>query len=323
LIATDTDGSGTVLGPVPGPLRTLLTGVAMGTADLVPGFSGGTVALVAGVYPRLIANIRATARVLSLLLSLRLRSLPGAFRALDWGFLAVLLSGLVAAALLLASTLDGLLETQPVIMSAVFLGLVLGAALVARRQFRAPVTAALIALGVLSAILTGLSLGLRPDAVADPSRLVLGLTAAIAVCAMILPGVSGSFLLLVLGTYEPVIAAIADRDGATIAVVIGGAVVGLLAFATVLDWLLRRAHDLVLALLIGLMVGSARVLWPWPSGTGVGDPTLAAPQGQVLPATVAALLAFIAVVAVDRLVNRVDAPASPPRPNGPSRLGSR
>jgi len=323
LIPAQAEGPVEALGPLPRPLRTLLTGVAMGAADLVPGFSGGTVALVAGVYPRLIANIRATAHVLSLALRLRLRDLPAALRTIDWRFLAVLLGGLVAAALLLASTLDGLLETQPVVMSALFLGLVLGAALVARRQFRAPVSTALVVVIVASAVLTGFGLGLRPDALADPSRLLLGLTAAIAVCAMILPGISGSFLLLVLGTYEPVIAAIAARDGATIAVVIGGAVLGLLAFATLLDWLLRRAHDVVLALLIGLMVGSARVLWPWPSGTGVGDATVGAPEGQVLAATAAAVLAFLAVVAADRLVSRADAPAQPPRPSGPSPLGSR
>jgi putative membrane protein len=245
----------------PGPLRTLLTGVAMGTADLVPGFSGGTVALVAGIYPRLIANIRASAHVVSLALRLRLRALPGALRALDWSFLIVLLVGLVAAAFTLAATLDRLLETEPVVMSAVFLGLVLGAATVARHQL--------------------------------------------------------------VGTYEPVIAAVAARDAATLLVVIVGAVAGLLVFSTLLNWLLRRAHDVVLVVLIGLMVGSARVLWPWPSASGVGDPALGAPSGQVGAALFAMAVAFVAVVAVDLVIRRAAGPAAAPPPSAASPHGSR
>lgn len=309
--------------PSPGALRTLLTGAAMGTADLVPGFSGGTVALVAGVYPRLVANIRASAHVVSLVLRLRLRALPDALRALDWTFLIVLLVGLVGAAFTLASTLDRLLRTEPVVMSAVFLGLVLGAATVARHQLAGDMGARLIAVGLASAIVTAVLLGARPETLADPPRLVLGVTAAIAVCAMILPGVSGSFLLLVLGTYEPVLAAVAARDAATLLIVILGAITGLLAFSTLLHELLRRAHDVVLAVLIGLMIGSARVLWPWPSASGVGDPTLGAPSGQVGPALFAMVVAFVAVVAADLVIRRAARPAAVPPSSAASPHGSR
>ena len=305
----------------PGPVRTFLTGAAMGAADLVPGFSGGTVALVGGVYPRLVANIRASARLIALALRGRLRDLPAALRALDVTFLAVLLGGLVTAALLLASTLEGLLETQPIVMSAVFLGLVLGAAVAARHQFEGPADARTVAFVLVAAVVTALALGARPAALVDPGPAVLALTAAVAVCAMILPGVSGSFLLLVLGTYEPIIAAVSARDLVTIGIVGGGAVTGLLLFSTLLHWLLARAHDVVLALLIGLMVGSARVLWPWPSATGVGDPTLAAPEGQVMAAVGAAVVAFAAVVVLDVALRRAGGraaarPASGPSPHG-------
>jgi putative membrane protein len=307
----------------PGVVRTLLTGAAMGMADLVPGFSGGTVALVGGIYPRLVANVRASARVVSLVLRLRLRALPDALRALDWLFLVVLLAGLLGAAFALASTLEHLLETEPIVMSAVFLGLVLGAATVARHQLLGSITGRLAAAALVSAVLTAVLLGARPDALDDPSRLLLAATVAIAVCATILPGVSGSFLLLLLGTYEPVIAAVAARDGATLAVVAVGAVGGLLAFSTLLNWLLQRAHDLVLAVLIGLMVGSARVLWPWPSAAGVGDPTLAAPSGQVTAALLAMTVAFVLVVAVDRLLRRGGRPAAAPPTSAASPHGSR
>lgn len=301
----------TDLPPAPGAIRTLLTGAAMGTADLVPGFSGGTVALVGGIYARLIANIRAAAHVVSVVLRLRLRALPDALRALDWTFLITLLAGIVGAAFLLASTLRGLLVAQPVVMSAVFLGLVLGAALAARHQLRGPATARTWGVVALSAVVTALALGARPDALGDPSIVLIAATAAIAVCAMILPGVSGSFLLLVLGTYEPIIAAVADRDLVVIAVAVVGAAAGLLSFSTLLNWLLRRAHDVVLAALIGLMVGSARVLWPWPSATGVGDPAIAAPDGQVLVAVAAGIVAVVAVVVLDRLLSRAGSPRAP------------
>ena len=307
----------------PGALRTLLTGAAMGAADLVPGFSGGTVALVAGVYPRLVANIRGTAHVLSLALRFRFRGIPEAVRSLDLAFMGLLLGSIIGAALLLASTLDGLLETQPVVMSAVFLGLVLGAAVVARHQLRRPADARTVALVVASALVTAVALGARPAALADPGPVVLALTVAVAVCAMILPGVSGSFLLLVLGTYEPIIAGVSDRDLVVIGLVGLGAVSGLLAFSTLLNWLLARAHDVVLALLIGLMVGSARVLWPWPSAAGVGDPTVAAPDGDVLAAAVAAAVALVAVVLVDRVLRRAGAPTGARSPSGPSPHGTR
>jgi putative membrane protein len=295
----------------------------MGTADLVPGFSGGTVALVAGIYPRLIANIRGAAHVVSLALRLRVRALPMALRGLDWSFLLILLGGIVGAAFLLASTLRGLLVAQPVVMSALFLGLVLGAAVAARRQLLAPLSVRTAVIVVASALLTAVVLGARPDAFGDPSRIVLAASAAIAICAMILPGVSGSFLLLLLGTYEPVIAAVADRDLATIGVVVVGAAAGLLAFSTLLHWLLRRAHDVVLAGLIGLMLGSARVLWPWPSATGVGDPTVTAPGEQALLAGAVAAVAFVSVLVVDRVLSPAGSPAGAQPPSGPSPRGTR
>jgi putative membrane protein len=189
-------------------------------------------------------------------------------------------------------------------MSAVFLGLVLGAAAVARHQFEAPPGGRLALLMLASAVVTAALLGLRPAGLEEPALLVLAAAAAVAVCAMILPGVSGAFLLLVLGVYEPVISAVADRDLLVIGVVLGGAVVGILSFSTLLNWLLRRAHDVVLAVLIGLMIGSARVLWPWPSGTGVGDPTVGAPTGAVLVPAVAGLVALGLVLGVDIVLRR-------------------
>jgi putative membrane protein len=294
------------LPPRPHPLRTLAVGAAMGAADVVPGFSGGTVALVAGVYDRLIAAVSGAAGLVPVVLRGRWREVPAALRALDAPFLLTLLAGLAAAAATLAGPLERLLEEQPVVMSALFLGLVLGAAVVARHRLRAP-AAQHAALVVGAAVVTAAALGLRPAGVADPGLAFLALAGAIGVSAMILPGISGSFLLLLLGAYEPVIAAIAARDLSTLAVFGAGIVTGLALFARLLDRLLRRHHDTVLALLIGLMVGSARVLWPWPAGAGIGDPALGPPGAQAGVAALVGLGALAAVVGIEAVARRATA----------------
>jgi putative membrane protein len=148
-------------------------------------------------------------------------------------------------------------------------------------------------------------LGLRSGVVADPPLWAFFGAGIIAAVAMILPGISGSFILLLLGLYDAVIGAVSDRDLVVVAVVGAGAVLGLALFSTLLHWLLANHHDLVLAALIGLMAGSLRVLWPWPAGEdGVGDTTLGAPDGQVLAVVGLAVVGFLVVLVVARLGDR-------------------
>jgi len=250
-----------------GPLALAGTGVAgflMGTADVVPGFSGGTVALVVGIYERLIANIRQGARALSLLVRGRV---PGAVRALlviEWPFIALLLAGILAAVFTLATPLRLLIEEQPALLKATLLGLVLGASVVAAKELRAP-NAWHVLVGVIVAFGVFFGLGLTDGVALDATVLTFFLGGAIAVTAMILPGISGSFILLLLGLWPAVIGAAADRELFLLLIFGLGCVAGLAGFSTLLNWLLARFHDLVLAALIGLMVGSARVLWPYPA----------------------------------------------------------
>jgi putative membrane protein len=282
-----------------GPLAlagTFAVGLAMGTAEIVPGFSGGTVALVTGIFERLIANVRQGARTLSLAARGRLRDALAALLAIEWSFVLTLLLGMATAIALLVSALSRLLRDEPIVMSALFLGLVLGASVLAVRELRrpAPQHGALI---LAAAVVTFLALGVSPGTAADPPLVAFLAAAAIAICAWILPGVSGSFLLLLLGMYLPVIDALEGRDLVTIGVFAVGAVLGLASFSTLLNWLLRRWHDLVLAVLIGLMVGSVRVLWPWPPGPdGVGGTELQAPVAAEVPAALAAGVGAAAAV---------------------------
>ncbi len=274
---------------------TVVAGGVMGVAEVVPGFSGGTVALVVGIYERLVANVRQGARTLSLLLRARPRDAWRTFAAIEWPFVLLLGLGMAVAVFSLAGPLQQLLEDHVVETQAVFLGLVLGAAVVAGRQLRAA-TPWHVLLGVVAAAATFVALGVSPGTVEDPAGVLLLLGASIAVCAWILPGVSGSFLLVVLGLYPAVIGALADRDVPAIMLIATGLVAGLAMFSTLLNWLLARAHDVVLAILIGLMVGSVRVLWPWPADAGFGSTELGAPQGtRALLALALALAAFALV----------------------------
>jgi putative membrane protein len=292
-------------GPI---LRSAVVGAAMGVAELVPGFSGGTVALVAGIYERLVANVRQGARMLSLAGRGRLRAAGRAFARIEWPFVGALLVGMGATLLGLAGVLGQLLEARPVEVSAVFLGLVLGAAAVASGQVRAPRVAHVVVGAAIAAVtFVGLGAGGAGGA-GGVSLTALYLGAAIAACAWILPGVSGAFLLLLLGLYPAALAAVATRDVVAIAVLAAGALSGLALFSTLLNWLLTRWHDLVLAAMVGLLVGSSRVLWPWPSSGGVGDPTLGAPEAETAVITpVLALVAGVAVWGLARAGRRADA----------------
>lgn len=284
--------------PLRGPLAFAGTGVAgflMGTAEVVPGFSGGTVALVVGIYERLIANVRQGARTLSLLV----RGHPnGAFRALlaiEWPFVATLLVGMMAAVFSVAATLRVLIDEQPTLLKAALFGLVLGAAIIASRELRAA-TIWHVLLGTVVAFGVFFGLGATGGIFLEASVWTILFGGAIAVCAWILPGISGSFILLLLGLYTAVVDAVADRNIGLLLVLAIGCVAGLAAFSTLLNWLLARFHDLVLAALIGLMVGSVRVLWPYPSDAPFENVELGAPEGTASLLTLAVGLTAFSLV---------------------------
>lgn len=246
----------------------------MGSADVVPGVSGGTIAVLVGIYERLVHAISMASRALGNVLRLRFREALARLREIDWALIVPLLIGIAAAILLLAGVISNLLETQPVAMAGLFTGLVAASAWVAWRMIREPNgTTAIVMLVV--ALATFFLLGLKGGEVIDPSWLVIFGSGAIAICAMILPGISGSFLLLMLGMYDFIISAVDDRDLPVMGIFALGCIVGLALFSQVLDWSLAKHHDIVVAAMVGLMIGSFRVLWPWPNGvdsTELGTP---------------------------------------------------
>lgn len=274
-------------------------GAFMGAAEIVPGVSGGTIALVFGIYDEFIAALSAGSAAIGVALRGDLRGGVRRLRDLDWGFLVALGVGMGSAILALTRGLEHLLAAQPVVMSALFFGLVAGSVWLARRELRHPLDRSGMVALVVMALVTFVVLGVTSGRVAEPSLLAFFGAAAIAICAMVLPGISGSFLLLLLGMYPFVISAVNDRDLVVVVVFGLGAVVGLALFSSLLHLVLERRHDLTLAVLIGLMVGSLRVLWPWPTGVeGVGDARLGAPVVAEVPAAVLAGLAGIVIVIV-------------------------
>jgi putative membrane protein len=292
----------------------------MGAADIVPGVSGGTIALLLGIYDDLVHNIKTGARALGSLARLDVSGAVERLRRVDWLFIGPLLVGLGAAVAALSSVIETLLHDYPEEMAGLFSGLVLASVYVAIAMVRAWTSAA-IGLGIVVAVGVFALLGLQNGPVADPSTLAWFGAGAVAICAMILPGISGSFLLLMLGMYAPVLAAVNDREIGHLAVFFVGLVLGLALFSNALGYLLDTARDLTMAALIGLMVGSMRVLWPWPNGVGtISDNQAEVVDGSGLewPAgdetavpVVLAVLAFAIVVGLSRLAVRRGSVAAP------------
>ena len=281
----------------------------MGSADIVPGVSGGTVALVLGIYDQLIRNVSQGAHGLKQLLTRDLAGFAATFRRIEWVWLFSLLAGVLAAVFALSSILERLLEEEPVRMAALFLGLIIGSVWVALRMLdKIDGTSVAIMLVVGGTLF--LLLGLRSDthAADDAAEVVTRswwaffLAGAIAICAMILPGISGSFILVMLGMYTEVLGAVNDRNFFVLFVFVLGCVVGLALFSTLLNWLLELYHRWVLAAMIGLMLGSTRVLWPWPGGTDTT--TLAMPSDDVAIPVLLIVVGAAVVVIVDLLATR-------------------
>lgn len=273
------------------PLLNVARGLAMGSADVIPGVSGGTVALILGFYDQLVGGIRDVAAGLALLVRGSARGWAR-LRGAPWRLLLPLVAGIGVALAVGSVVLPPLLERYPVQMSALFFGLIAGSlpipwAEVTRR------TPGVLAVAVVAAVAAFLLVGLPEAPDARPGLLQVFASAAVAICAMILPGVSGAFLLLVLGMYHVTLEAVRDLDLGYIATFAAGAIVGLGAFSKLLSWLLTRRRTLTMAALVGLMAGSLRRLWPW----GGVDGQLEAP-GDVGEAAAAALLAVAGVVVV-------------------------
>lgn len=286
-------------------LLNLARGYLMGAADVVPGVSGGTVALVLGIYERLVHAIRSGAAALGSIVRGGFGDAGRHVRDVEWRFLLFLLTGIALAVFSLAELIEHFLEEEPQNTAAVFFGLVAGSIAVAW-PLVGSWTSRRITSSVAAAVAAFLVLGLRSDEITAPETVLFFGAGAVAIVAMILPGISGSFILLMLGMYKAVLDAVTDRNIAVIGVFLLGAVIGLALFSTLLDKLLTDYHDTVMAMLIGLMAGSLRVLWPWPDGTDTAR--LSAPEDALVPVLLA-IIGMVVVLAIGRVSSRRVQPA--------------
>lgn len=277
----------------------LVRGALIGVAEVIPGVSGGTIALIVGIYRTVIDAIADAVLALRQLVGLAeggpsFRRAFSTLGRLPWTLLIPVGIGMAVMFVVGASVVEPLLEEHPVQMLALFFGLVLAgiwvpAHMVHRLTGWKP--GYLLAAAVAAIALFFLT-GLPPAVIENPNPIVVMLAAAVAICALVLPGVSGSFLLLSIGLYEPTLQAVNDRDLVYLAAFAVGAIVGLGAFVTLLKWLLAHRAGITLAILTGLMIGSLRALWPWQSESR----ELLAPSEGVVGALLLVLVGVVFVV---------------------------
>lgn len=240
-----------------------IKGMAMGAADIVPGVSGGTIALISGIYERLIGAISSIGPSLWQIFRQEggIQGLRAVWRHVDATFLLCLLLGIATSMGTLAGVIKHLLDNQPLIIWSFFFGLVIATVFILLAEIKhwniRRVALFLIGL-VIAVIISDL-----PILNATPSLPYLFFAGAIAICAMILPGVSGSFILLLLGAYNTVLEAVDTMNVSVIFTVIAGMATGLLLFTRALKWLLARYYQATLTLLTGFIAGSLVKVWPW------------------------------------------------------------
>ncbi len=241
------------------PIGVFLRGVLMGAADIVPGVSGGTIAFITGIYDTLLDSIRAFD--LEFLARLWRLDIRGAWLHVNGSFLLALLLGIGFSIFSLARFISWLLDDYPVPLWAFFFGLILASAVVLLRQVEGWTVPRVLSL-LVGAAAAGL-IALLPVASMDFGLAGVFLSGFLAICAMILPGISGSFILVLLGMYGTVLAAVKSLDLVFLLVFILGAGAGLLCFSRLLHWLLHRFHQATMALLTGFLFGSLVIVWPW------------------------------------------------------------
>ena len=295
-------------------LGVVLRGIAMGAADVVPGVSGGTIAFISGIYEELISSINQVGPALTG--TLRKEGIAAFWKTINGNFLLALLCGIAISVVSLSRLISWLLAEHPVLLWSFFFGLVLASIFYVAREIRSR-SAAVLLMGVLGAVLAYGVISL-PVSEQSGGLPYLFLSGALAICAMILPGISGAFILVLLGSYKTVLDAVHERNLQILLATGLGAVFGLLSFARLLKWMFSRFKDATLALLTGFILGSLPKIWPWKEvlETRVyGDKEVPVSEANVAPwnyegdpqwagAMLLAVVGFSLIFALERMASR-------------------
>ena len=237
-----------------------LKGMAMGAADVVPGVSGGTIAFISGIYEELLNSI--SSFNFSLINVFKNEGFKSIWIKVNGNFLVSLFVGILISVLSLAKLIESMLENHPIVIWSFFFGLVLDSIIYIAKQIKLWNIKCYLYL-IFGLIFAYYITTLNPVITQNSSTWFLFLAGMIAICAMILPGISGSFILVLLGAYKPILNAINTKDFFSIIIFMAGAVLGLLTFSRVLKWLFSTYKNYTLALLIGFIAGSLNKIWPW------------------------------------------------------------
>ncbi|GAB3690593.1 DUF368 domain-containing protein [Corynebacterium nasicanis] len=271
-------------------LANLIRGALIGMAELVPGISGGTVALVVGIYERALNTGN--------------QLLRREFHKVDWFFLVAVGLGMVTAVFSLSTVLHNFVENSPEYARALFLGMVVVSiwvplAMIDPRDLRRR-AGMVVPLFIVAAVVGFLGTSFVSAPREDPALPIVFVAAAVAVCALVLPGISGSYMLLAVGLYTPIMGSLSNREWPVIFTFLAGALVGIALFVKVLTWALEKHRTVTLTIMAGLMLGSLRSLWPWQTAEGA----LLAP-GEHVPAILGLVALGGIIVAVFIIADRV------------------
>lgn len=240
-------------------LLLFLKGVAMGSADVVPGVSGGTIAFITGIYETLLNSIKSVdLEALGYLKKFEIKAL---WEHINGNFLIVLFAGIVTSFLSLSKVITYLLDTYPIQLWSFFFGLIVISALMVLREIKKWNVGVFIAIILGAAIAYFITAAVPSETPDEPWFLFI--VGAVAICAMILPGISGSFIVLLFGKYEYMMAALNERKLADILIFAAGCLVGILSFARVISWLFKKYHNITVGVLSGFMIGALNKVWPW------------------------------------------------------------
>lgn len=291
-----------------------LKGMAMGAADVVPGVSGGTIAFISGIYEELITSINNID--LSLISMFRKDGIKAVWNKVNGNFLLALFLGIFISVLSLAKFLSWLLENEPILLWSFFFGLVVASIFFVGKEISKWTLGTVVVLifgAALAFFITELPASDNVD-----SLPYLFLSGALAVCAMILPGISGAFILVLLGSYKTILDAVHERDIKIIVTVGIGAIFGLLSFARLLKWMFNHYKNITLALLTGFILGSLNKIWPWKKVLETktfGEKTIVVDDMNILPgafegdnklmlAIILAILGFSLIFILERLASK-------------------
>jgi len=241
----------------------VLKGVSMGAADVVPGVSGGTIAFITGIYEELINSIKSiNLKTIKLLLGFKIAEF---WKTINGNFLLSVVLGIAISIFSLAKVMEYLLNHYPILTWSFFFGLIVASIVYVAKTIKKWNVATILP-GILGILIAYFITIISPTE-ANTAYWFIFLSGAIAICAMILPGISGSFILVLLGMYKFILEAVGNLQFAIIFTFLAGAIIGIIAFSNVLSWLLRNYHNHTVALLTGFMVGSLNKIWPWKQVT--------------------------------------------------------